>query len=128
MRNKNASLEKPCAGAGKVGRERIPPLAIRLATAFHIKLAEMTGNPVLTRYVSEVASRCGLILALYSRPHSADCAVSEHRAVIAALAAGDAARATARMDEPLEAVAGPPPSGPRPPPEHDLTTIPARYA
>ena len=38
---------------------------------------------------SEVASRCGLILALYSRPHSAECAVSEHRAVIAALASGD---------------------------------------
>ena len=66
------------------------PLSIRLATEFHIVLAEMTGSPVLTRYVSEVASRCGLILALYSRPHSADCAVSEHRAVIAALAAGDA--------------------------------------
>ncbi|MGZ3289652.1 MAG: GntR family transcriptional regulator, partial [Xanthobacteraceae bacterium] len=54
------------------------PLSIRLATEFHIVLAEMTGSPVLTRYVSEVASRCGLILALYSRPHSADCAVSEH--------------------------------------------------
>ena len=40
----------------------------------------MTGSPVLTRYVSEVASRCGLILALYSRPHSSECAVSEHRA------------------------------------------------
>ena len=37
------------------------PLSIRLATAFHILLAELTGNPVLTRYVSEVASRCGLI-------------------------------------------------------------------
>src|SRR6478736_2330138 len=60
------------------------PLSIRLATEFHIVLAEMTGSPVLTRYVSEVASRCGLILALYSRPHSAECAVSEHRAIIAA--------------------------------------------
>src|SRR3984893_15625942 len=35
------------------------PLSIRLATEFHIVLAEMTGCPVLTRYVSEVASRCG---------------------------------------------------------------------
>ncbi len=48
----------------------------------------MTGSPVLARYVSEVASRCGLILALYSRPHSSECAVSEHRAIIAALASG----------------------------------------
>ena len=58
------------------------PLSIRLATEFHILLAEMTGSPVLARYVSEVASRCGLILALYSRPHSSECAVSEHRAII----------------------------------------------
>ena len=36
------------------------PLSIRLATEFHILLAEMTGSPVLTRYVSENASRCGL--------------------------------------------------------------------
>lgn len=81
------------------------PLSVRLATAFHIKLAEMTGNPVLARYVSEVASRCGLILALYSRPHSSECAVSEHRAIIAALASGDAARAILLMDHHLDAVA-----------------------
>jgi len=81
------------------------PLSIRLATEFHILLAKMTGSPVLERYVGEVSSRCGLILALYSRPHSSDCAVSEHRAVIAALAAGDAKRASALMDEHLEAVA-----------------------
>lgn len=82
------------------------PLSIRLATEFHIVLAEMTGSPVLTRYVSEVSSRCGLILALYSRPHSSECAVNEHRAVISALAEGDAARAASVMDEHLEAVAG----------------------
>jgi DNA-binding GntR family transcriptional regulator len=104
------------------------PLSIRLATEFHIVLAEMTGSPVLTRYVSEVASRCGLILALYSRPHSADCAVSEHRAVIAALAAGDVARATAVMDEHLEAVAGRALIVSRPPRERDIKNILARYA
>src|SRR5262245_19960338 len=81
------------------------PLSIRLATEFHILLARMTGSPVLARYVSEVSSRCGLILALYSRPHSSDCAVNEHRQVIEALAAGDAQRASALMDEHLEAVA-----------------------
>src|SRR3954467_12911822 len=81
------------------------PLSIRLATEFHILLAEMTGSPVLTRYVSEVSSRCGLILALYSRPHSSECAVNEHRSVITALAAGDAKRASAVMAEHLEAVA-----------------------
>jgi DNA-binding GntR family transcriptional regulator len=104
------------------------PLSIRLATEFHILLAEMTGSPVLTRYVSEVASRCGLTLALYSRPHSSECAVSEHRAVIAALAGDDVARATAVMDEHLEAVAGRALIVSRPPRERDIRDVLARYA
>ena len=81
------------------------PLSIRLAGEFHIVLAEMTGSALLARYVSEVTSRSGLILAIYGRPHSSECAVSEHRAIIEALASGDAARAAAVMDEHLEAVA-----------------------
>lgn len=86
-------------------RGRDEPLSIRLATEFHIVLAEMTGSVVLERYVSETSSRCGLILALYSRPHSSECAVSEHREIIDALVKGDAARAIAVMDQHLEAVA-----------------------
>ncbi|MBI5129529.1 MAG: GntR family transcriptional regulator [Rhodopseudomonas palustris] len=104
------------------------PLSIRLATAFHIKLAEMTGNPVLARYVSEVASRCGLILALYARPHSADCAVSEHRAVIASLASGDVAHATALMDHHLDAVADRAAIVPHAPEPRDIQDILSPYA
>ncbi len=81
------------------------PLSIRLAGEFHILLAEMTGNALLTRYISEVTSRSGLILAIYGRPHSSECAVSEHRAIIKALAAGNGAAAADAMDRHLEAVA-----------------------
>ena len=83
------------------------PLSIRLAGEFHILLAEMTGNALLARYVSEVTSRSGLILALYGRPHSSECAVSEHRAIIEALVTDDAAAAVNVMDRHLEAVARP---------------------
>ncbi|MER2268960.1 GntR family transcriptional regulator [Methylobacterium oxalidis] len=79
--------------------------SIRLATEFHVLLAEMTGSSVLRRYVAELGYRCALILSLYARPHSADCAVSEHRAIVAALIEGDVARATALMDHHLDAVA-----------------------
>jgi DNA-binding GntR family transcriptional regulator len=104
------------------------PLSIRLATEFHIVLAEMTGSPVLTRYVSENASRCGLTLALYSRPHSSECAVSEHRAIISSLAKGDASRAAALMKEHLEAVAARALIVQRPPRDRDLKSILGRYA
>jgi DNA-binding GntR family transcriptional regulator len=80
------------------------PESIRLAGEFHIRLAEMTGNALLLRYVQEVSSRCSLILAIYGRPHSSECAVSEHRQLIEALRAGDAARAAELMDHHLRAV------------------------
>jgi len=104
------------------------PLSIRLATEFHILLAEMTGSPVLARYVSEVASRCGLILALYSRPHSSECAVSEHRTILAALAAGDSARAVAVMEQHLDGVANRALIVSRPSKERDIKDILSPYA
>src|SRR4051812_10930724 len=61
-----------------------PRLSIRLAGEFHLRLAAMAGNALLERYVSELVSRCSLILALHGRPHSSECAVSEHRQIIAA--------------------------------------------
>ncbi|MFG1357895.1 GntR family transcriptional regulator [Xanthobacter pseudotagetidis] len=79
--------------------------SIRLATEFHILLAEMTQSPVLVRYVGEIAYRCCLTLSLFSRPHSSECAVAEHGALIDALAAGDEAKVADLMHEHLESVA-----------------------
>lgn len=84
--------------------EQDGPESIRLSGEFHIKLAQMTGNALLLRYVQEASSRCSLILAIYGRPHSTECAVSEHRQLIDALRAGDAARAADLMDHHLRAV------------------------
>lgn len=80
--------------------------SIRLAGEFHTLLAEMTGNTLLFRYVTELVSRCSLILALYGRPHSSDCAVSEHRELLAALVAGDMGRAASVMRTHLDAITG----------------------
>jgi DNA-binding GntR family transcriptional regulator len=82
------------------------PRSIRLAGEFHILLADMTGNSLLARYVAEVASRSGLILAIFGRPHSSECAVNEHRAIIDALEAGNARRSDSLMTEHIDAVAG----------------------
>ena len=104
------------------------PGSIRLATEFHLLLAQMTGSPVLERYVGELSYRCALILSLYSRPHSAECAVAEHRALIAALAAGDVARATCLMDHHLDAVAERARIVSAPPQARDLLRVLAPYA
>ena len=86
--------------ARQAGEARV---SIRLAGEFHTKLGAMTGNSLLGRYLSEVVSRCSLILALYGRPHSADCAVNEHREIVAALRAGNAEAAIKVMEEHLVA-------------------------
>jgi DNA-binding GntR family transcriptional regulator len=76
-----------------------PRVSIRLAGEFHIALASLTDNATLRRYLGELVSRCSLILAMYGRPHSSDCAISEHQEIVAALRRRDAARAVALMDE-----------------------------
>ena len=78
--------------------------SIRRAGEFPPMLAEMTGNALLMRYVDEVTSRCSLILAVYGRPHSSECGVSEHRALAAALFAGDVEQAVGLMSTHLEAI------------------------
>lgn len=80
------------------------PLSMRLAGEFHILLAELTGSKPLSRYVGEIVSRCSLILALYSRPHSGECGVDEHLQLIEALRRGDPERAMAVMEHHLGAV------------------------
>ncbi len=79
-------------------------LSTRLAGEFHLKLAELSGNALLERYLSELVSRCSLILAMYSRPHSSECAISEHSGLIGALKKGDIAAAEHLMDDHLSSV------------------------
>lgn len=96
--NEHLARERAATGQNEVE-------SIRLAGEFHLLLARLTGNHVLVRYVTEVVSRCSLILAMYGRPHSSDCGVSEHGEIVEALIAGDAGRAVELMDHHLAAVA-----------------------
>lgn len=71
----------------------------RLAGEFHIRLAKLSGNVLLEKYMAELVTRCSLILAVYGAPHVHDHGGSnEHIEIIAALRDGDAARAVAIMD------------------------------
>lgn len=81
------------------------PAAIRLAGEFHTLLADLAGNPLLSRYLSEVTTRCSLILAAYGRPHSSDCAITEHLSLIEALARQDVAQAQSLMAHHLDGIA-----------------------
>lgn len=73
--------------------------SVRLAERFHILLAELTGNDILIGYMSQLVSRCSLILAMYGRPHSSECSVCEHGDILTALGKGDVEAAVRFMDQ-----------------------------
>ena len=98
------ALKAHIAMENAAAKEGDAPRSIRLAGEFHVLLAEMTGNATLIRFVNEVVVRSSLILSLYGRPHSSDCAVTEHREVLDALVAGDRSRAMSLMDSHLHAI------------------------
>lgn len=115
-------------GAENAARDGANAVSIRLATEFHILLATMTNSPILVRYVSEIAYRCCLTLSLFSRPHSSECGISEHLAIIDALENGNAATAMSLMHGHLDSVARRALVTPSPTRGRDLIDVLAPYA
>lgn len=76
----------------------------KLLGDFHIILAEIVGNGVLTEMLRELSARSAVIAMLYQSGRDAMCSSQEHQAFIAAAKAGDVERAVALMVEHLEHV------------------------
>ncbi|MET0185485.1 MAG: GntR family transcriptional regulator [Achromobacter sp.] len=70
----------------------------RLASTFHLRLAELSRNPILERYLKELMSRCALVVAIYEAPGNAPCEHDEHVRVVDDIERGNVARAIATMD------------------------------
>ena len=68
---------------------------------FHVRLAELTGNEVLTQILGELVSRCALITLMYQSPRAAQHSHDEHLAIVQALAARNEAKALHLMEEHL---------------------------
>jgi DNA-binding GntR family transcriptional regulator len=79
-------------------------ISIRLSGEFHTLLAQMTNNASLIRYVNDLVARSSLILTMYGRPHSSECAVSEHRELLEKLVSGDTAAVEALMIHHLDSI------------------------
>ncbi|MCZ8252136.1 MAG: GntR family transcriptional regulator [Hylemonella sp.] len=77
------------------------PAWARLASAYHLRLAELSGNPILQRYLAEIVSRCSLIVAVHQPPGNAACEHDEHERIVDCIAKGDAEGAVKLMDQHL---------------------------
>jgi len=77
---------------------------IRLSGEFHIALADMAGNSVLQRFLSELVSRCSLIIALYQLPGNVSCSHDEHERLIDYIAGKNVKLALQMMEQHLLAI------------------------
>jgi DNA-binding GntR family transcriptional regulator len=72
--------------------------SIRLSGQFHIRLAEIAGNSVMTKYIEELVARTSLIIGLYGSDRARTCSDAEHDTLLEALAAGEKQRAAELME------------------------------
>jgi DNA-binding GntR family transcriptional regulator len=77
---------------------------IRLSGEFHTELASLTGNTVLCECLSGLVARSTLISALYESLGKSSCSFEDHEHILAALDAGDAAKAAELMAQHLRDV------------------------
>jgi DNA-binding GntR family transcriptional regulator len=77
---------------------------IRLTGEFHIALARIAGNPILTRFLTELVTRGSLIVALYDPLEKVCCENGEHAALVELIAKKEAAKALRKMDQHLLAI------------------------
>lgn len=74
------------------------------ARDFHLKIATVAGNPILINYLTELMTRCSLIVALYQPIGNAACEHAEHRRIVDYMARGDVASARAEMGKHLRSL------------------------
>lgn len=77
------------------------PAELRLSREFHMHLAIMAGNKVLEQFLSELTLRTTLIIGLYNKAGSSNCAEDEHLGIVQALAEKDEKRLMVLIDQHL---------------------------
>lgn len=75
---------------------------LRLSNAFHVKIARLVGNDVLTELMHSLCSRTTLIIAYHDTPRASTCSYIEHEEILDLLAKRDKRGARAAMCRHLE--------------------------
>jgi Transcriptional regulators len=73
---------------------------------FHIELAAIAGNAVLSEMLAKLVARLSLVMALYEDERQDDCGADHHRAIVLALRAKDIRKAQTLMDTHLADIEG----------------------
>ena len=92
-----ATLRKLVEAEGFATRSQNKQEAIRLSGEFHLRLAQMSGNPIFVRLLEELLPTTSLLMALYKAPGEPMCVAHSHRQLLVALAAPASGAAAAEM-------------------------------
>ena len=71
---------------------------------FHVRMARLMGNDVLAEALTDLISRCALIVMMYQSNSAAAHSLEEHGAIVAAIRNRDSRRAVRLMDDHLKHV------------------------
>jgi len=70
---------------------------IRLTGDFHLEIARISGNDIITRFLKDLISQSSLIIALYGRDGGSLCGSSDHAEIVKAIARKDEPAAVSLM-------------------------------
>jgi len=77
---------------------------VRLTGEFHLMVVEMAGNEVLARTMREIETLTSLVIVTFDSPRAESCPENEHSALVDAVEARDARRASQLMRHHLDHV------------------------
>ena len=92
-----AALHKLVEAEDRATRSQNKQEAIRLSGEFHLRLAQMSGNPIFVRLLEELLPTTSLLMALYKAPGEPMCVAHSHRQLLATLAGAAGASAATEM-------------------------------
>lgn len=73
---------------------------------FHVELAAIAGNAVLSEMLAKLVARLSLVMALYEDERQDDCGADHHLSIVGALKSGDVRKAQMLMDTHLADIEG----------------------
>lgn len=80
-----ADLRETITAEAQARSQGDKPAELRLSRKFHMDLAVIADNQVLEKFLSELTLRTTLIIGLYNKSGSSDCAEDEHSRIVQAI-------------------------------------------
>ena len=99
-----ALLQEHVAQEDRARRSQERSTLVRLTGEFHLKLAELSGNPYLVRFMTQLQILTCLAILVHAESETG-CPRDEHSAIVRAIAAGDGERAAMEMTHHLRHIA-----------------------